>query len=50
MNAIENLKYDTKRFCDDNGYDGTFTGVLKLYFIVDYWPVLVFRLLEYPSG
>lgn len=47
MNAIDKLKCDTKRFCDDNGYTYTFWGILKLYFIVDYWPVLIFRLLEY---
>jgi len=46
MNAIDKLKLDTKRFCDDNGYSYTFLGILKLYFIVDYWPVVIFRLLE----
>lgn len=47
MNAIGKLKQDTARFCDDNGYDYSFLGILRLYFIIDYWPVLVFRLLEF---
>ena len=47
MQALEKLKMDAKRYYVDHGIGNTSTRFLKLFLVVDFWPVLWFRLLEW---
>jgi serine O-acetyltransferase len=44
--AMAKLKMDTRRFCSDFSLRGRFAE-LKLLFVVDFWPVAYYRLMEF---
>jgi serine O-acetyltransferase len=44
--AIEKLKMDVRRSCLDHNLHGHYAS-FKLMIVVDFWPVLYFRLIEY---
>ena len=44
--AMQKLKMDTVRFCSDHNLRSGLSS-LKLILVVDYWPVLYYRLIEY---
>lgn len=45
-NAFKKLKMDVERSCLDHNLSGRFAS-MKLLIVVDFWPVLYFRLIEY---
>lgn len=46
---LHKLRMDTRHFCKDHGLTTRF-GFLKLAIVIDYWPVLHYRLLKYIRG
>lgn len=46
---LEKLKLDTQHFCKDHGLTSR-VGFLKLAVVVDFWPVLHYRLLKHVVG
>lgn len=45
-NALQKLKMDVQRSCLDHSLHGRFASI-KLLIVVDFWPVLYYRLIEY---
>lgn len=45
-NALQKLKMDVRRSCLDHNLNGSFS-FMKLIIVVDFWPILFYRLSEY---
>jgi len=46
INELKKLKLDTQKFCEDHGLTSRL-GFLKLAIVIDYWPVIHYRLHKY---